>query len=112
LNYVCFDEPKKKLVKPRQGIRIINRDTNPQWEKVTPYVYDGERERIYKGEGTIEFTCIQPYATEQIKMLDYYGDFNFYVAKYINLFFMAFGFCVCLFLSMTIYIFNDHFFSP
>lgn len=77
LNYVCFDEPKKKLVKPRQGIRIINRDTNPQWEKVTPYVYDGERERIYKGEGTIEFTCIQPYATEQIKMLDYYGDFNF-----------------------------------
>ena len=77
LNYICFDEPKKKLVKPRQGIRIINRDTNPQWEEVTPYVYDGERERIYKGEGTIEFTCIQPYATEQIKMLDYYGDFNF-----------------------------------
>lgn len=77
LNYVCFDEPKKKLVEPRQGIRIINRDTNPQWEEVTPYVYDGERERIYKGEGTIEFTCIQPYATEQIKMLDYYGDFNF-----------------------------------
>ena len=25
---------------------------------------------------------------------------------------MAFGFCVCLFLSMTIYIFNDHFFPP
>lgn len=77
LNYICFDEPKKKQVVKRQGIRIINRDTEPKWEDVYPYVYDDEKERIYKGEGTIEFTCVQPYATEQIKMLDYYGDFNF-----------------------------------
>lgn len=40
------------------------------------------------------------------------GDFNFYVVRYINLFFMAIGFCVCLFLSTIIYFFNDQFFSP
>ena len=78
LNYICFDEPKKELVEARQGIRIIDRDINPRWEEVTPYKYTGERERIYKGEGTIEFIIMNPYAKEQFKILDAYGNFDFY----------------------------------
>ena len=78
LNYICFDEPKKDLVEARRGIRIIDRDTNPRWEEVTPYKYTGERERIYKGEGTIEFIIMNPYAKEQFKILDAYGNFDFY----------------------------------
>ena len=78
LNYICFDEPKKDLVEARRGIRIIDRDTNPRWEEVTPYKYTGERERIYKGEGAIEFIIMNPYAKEQFKILDAYGNFDFY----------------------------------
>ena len=80
LNYICFDEYKKDVVEPRQGIRIIDRSgPEPIWEQVTPYVPTTEKERIYKGEGTIEFVCVQPYALDQFKTLDEYGDFDFYV---------------------------------
>lgn len=79
LNYVCFDEPKKELTQAREGIRVIDRE-NGRFvrEEVTPYVYTGERERIYKGEGTIEFVSMSPFAREQFKILDFYGDFDFY----------------------------------
>ena len=80
LEYVCFDEPKKRLMGPREGLRIVDRDYEAGTitrETIYPYEYDGTTERIYKGEGTIEFTCVRPFATEQFKVLDFYGDFNF-----------------------------------
>jgi hypothetical protein len=78
LNYICFDEPKK-ITTAREGIRVIDRSNgNFQREEVTPYIYTGEKERIYKGEGTIEFTSVSPYAHEQFKILDAYGNFDYY----------------------------------
>lgn len=78
LNYICFDEPKKIIVGPENGIRRVNRGTEEEdWEQIYPYEYTGKQERIYKGEGTIEFTCTQPFATDQFKVLDLYGDFDF-----------------------------------
>ena len=78
LNYICFDEPKKRIETKRNGIRIVDRENGEiTWEQVTPYTYIDEKERIYKGEGTIEFVCIQPYAFSQFKVLDLYGDFDF-----------------------------------
>ena len=78
LNYICFDEPQTQIGDPRDGVRRVNRGTEEEdWEQVRPYELTGRMERIYKGEGTIEFVCIQPFATEQFKVLDLYGDFNF-----------------------------------
>lgn len=37
---------------------------------------EGETNRIYKGEGTIQFTCYQPYAVCEKKWLDEYEDWN------------------------------------
>lgn len=89
LNYICFDEPKKTTyyIDPetgegvsteRDGLRVIKRtEEGVERERVTPYIYTGETERIYKGEGTIEFICTYPYAIDQFKILDLYGDFDF-----------------------------------
>ena len=37
---------------------------------------EGETNRIYKGEGTIQFTCYQPYAVCEKKWLDLYDNDN------------------------------------
>lgn len=96
LNYICFDEPKKEHVIERDGVRVANRTTRTETytdpetgetitvetteierERVFPYAPTNRKERIYKGEGTIEFLCIKPFATEQFKVLDLYGNFDF-----------------------------------
>lgn len=80
LEYVCFDERKKTVAAAREGIRVVDRDYEEGTitrETIYPYEYEDRTERIYKGEGTIEFTCVRPFATDQFKVLDLYGDFNF-----------------------------------
>ena len=85
LSYICFDEPKKTIGAERDGVRVVSRTTNSASvneavvgysevgnttsesiivrEKVTPYVMvEGQRERIYKGEGKISFKCYFPFA--------------------------------------------------
>lgn len=92
LSYVCFDEPKKVIGAERDGVRVISRTTNSASineavvgysevgnttsesiivrEKVTPYVkVEGQRERIYKGEGKISFKCYFPFAKSVFKVL-------------------------------------------
>ena len=44
----------------------------PAWKEVTPWKYSNNKERIYKGEGTIEFICYFPYAKSLYNVLDYY----------------------------------------
>ena len=108
LSYICFDELEKvtytideQTGKPisteRDGVRVASREEIthtyidektgeettvveivPKRERVTPYVYTGKSNRIYKGEGTIEFITVQPFATEQFKVLDQYGEFDFW----------------------------------
>lgn len=43
--------------------------------KYVPFA-ESETNRIYKGEGTIQFTCYQPYAICEKKWLDQYTDSN------------------------------------
>jgi predicted phage tail component-like protein len=80
LNYICFDERKKRVGAAREGIRVVDRDYEQGTitrETIYPYEYEDRTERIYKGEGKIEFTCVRPFATDQFKVLDFYGDFEF-----------------------------------
>lgn len=73
LEYVCFDERIKTVAAARDGIRRINRDTETEgWEQVEPYEYSSETQRIYKGEGKIEFICYFPFARQQFKILEQY----------------------------------------
>ena len=84
LDYICFDESKKYIELERDGVRVINRNFDEETgevtihrEQVTPYRYDPIlKERIYKGEGTIELICTYPFAREQFKVLDQYGPYN------------------------------------
>ena len=94
LSYVCFDEPKKVIGAERDGVRVVSRTTNSASvneavvgysevgnttsesiivrEKVTPYVMvEGQRERIYKGEGKISFKCYFPFAKSVFKQLPF-----------------------------------------
>ena len=43
--------------------------------KYIPFA-EGENNRIYKGEGTIQFTCYQPFAVCEKKWKDQYNDLN------------------------------------
>lgn len=90
LNYVCFDEQKKTTGEERDGVRVARRDVLPPYvdeetgetiypidvvkERVTPYVYSDETERIYKGEGTINFVAYYPFARQTYKYLDVYRN--------------------------------------
>lgn len=73
VEYICFDEPKKTAAAARDGIRRVNRDTEDEgWEQVTPYEYSDEKQRIYKGEGKINFVSYFPFAKQQFKTLEEY----------------------------------------
>ena len=74
LDYVCFDERKRRASNTsRDGARVENRsksgdETVVNREQVYPWEYEldgnGEyvKERIYKGEGTIDFIAYYPFA--------------------------------------------------
>lgn len=79
MNYICFDEHKK----------VSYSELHPGEElpdgvlgKIDPWVYLYDEldnpimERIYKGEGTIEFICYYPFAKSVHKLLDEYSDEN------------------------------------
>ena len=74
LEYICFDEREKYAAEePSEGIRIISRENDEiQREEIYPYIYTDKKQRIYKGEGTIEFICPRPFARAPYKTLDHY----------------------------------------
>lgn len=97
LSYICFDESKRQAAtEPSDGIRrttriemepviddvtgevIINEETGEPMmrevvyrdvEKIYPYIKNGSTERIYKGEGTINFIAYYPFAKSAYKQL-------------------------------------------
>ena len=83
LSYVCFDRQKREADENgRSGIRIIDRivdeetgETTLTYETVYPWIYDfnedgtPKTERIYKGDGKIEFVCYFPFAKSVYKTL-------------------------------------------
>lgn len=64
---LIFDERPYKIWKAKV--------TGSATMKHIPFA-EGETNRIYKGEGTIQFTCYQPYAVCEKKWLDLYNDNN------------------------------------
>ena len=88
LETICFDEPVKFDDDPRNGVRHINRtEQNPagEWETVYPYTYRTDEltgktktQRIYKGEGSIDFILYEPFAHQLYKTLDQYHDLDIY----------------------------------
>ena len=71
LSYVCFDEPTKVLLPERDGVRVQSRENGEVIrERVTPYKLDrSQTQRIYKGEGQIDFICYYPFAKSVFKIL-------------------------------------------
>ena len=66
LSYVCFEEPKKDST-TITGIRYKNGNSYSRTHTVKR---EGEgSERIYKGEGTINFICYFPFAKSVYKVL-------------------------------------------
>lgn len=98
LKYVCFDEQKKHIDTSgnASGVRwvtesheeeVIDEETSEPTgettivtertrEKIYPYVLDDGIQRIYKGEGSIEFICYYPFARQLFKTLDQYQNIN------------------------------------
>lgn len=95
LSYICFDEPKRKIVgindnDKRYGVRVVDRipitetvvdeDTQEeieietgeyeiQRERIYPYEREEGTERIYKGDGSISFVCYFPFAKSVYKQI-------------------------------------------
>lgn len=55
-------------------IITITVKNNYNWEQIYPYIHTGEKERIYKGEGSIEFICSSPLARAPFKTLESYEE--------------------------------------
>lgn len=100
INYICFDERKRTLGEEQDGIRFINTEVpsdavistavvgqaiagtssgttiEREREKIIPYVYSDEFERIYKGELDITFKAYYPFAVAPYKDLDSYENYD------------------------------------
>lgn len=81
LETICFDEPIKESVGDFSGIfdKVIDDEGNliPVEERERREIlrYNSSKtQRIYKGEGSIEFTCYSPFARQQFKTLDEYRE--------------------------------------
>lgn len=98
LSYVCFDEPKRRVVgkavgDERYGPRVINRTYTTETvideetgeskeittvelerERIEPYEIEAGTQRIYKGEGKATFVCYYPFAKSTFKVLPQSGD--------------------------------------
>lgn len=76
MSYVCFDEREKRVGTTIEegGLRYITDETTSirKKEDITPWVYSGNKERIYKGEGSISLVCYQPFAHQLFKIKELY----------------------------------------
>ena len=77
LDYICFDRPKKTVGEtvPNSGVRIVSRENGEIIrEDITPYVIDySKKQRVYKGEGSIELIATYPFARSRFKTLEEYA---------------------------------------
>ena len=74
MSYVCFDEKEKYAgdTITEGGLRYITENGVRKKEDITPWVYTGNTERIYKGEGKISLICHQPFAHQLFKIKELY----------------------------------------
>lgn len=77
LDYICFDESKKVAsTTAYPGLRIIRDNSSWERESIYPYIKQEGKQRIYKGEGTINLICTYPFAKSQFKTLEEYTDYS------------------------------------
>ena len=78
LEYICFDEKLRLLDTPRPGVRMVTENGERVRETVIPYKDDleGRTRHVYKGEGSIEFVCSNPFAQSLYKTLEEYSDYG------------------------------------
>ena len=76
MSYVCFDEKEKYAgdTITEGGLRYKNEGNTRKKEDITPWIYTGNMERIYKGEGTISLICYQPFAHQLFKIKELYEE--------------------------------------
>ena len=80
MSYVCFDEQKRHIgdTISQGGIRYVEKDGELVKEDITPWVYEFDskgqplKQRIYKGEGTVNLICYQPFAHQLFKIKELY----------------------------------------
>lgn len=80
MSYVCFDEQKRHPGEtiPHGGVRYVEENGELVKEDITPWVYEFDskgqpiKERIYKGEGTVNLICYQPFAHQLFKIKELY----------------------------------------
>lgn len=85
LNYICFDEPKVIGQREGKGVRRVEKDGVKDWEDIIVDVYDYDKvQRVYKGEGKIDFVAYYPFARQLYKTLDLYEDEEKVITTYDN----------------------------
>ena len=88
MSYVCFDERERQVGNTiiEGGLRSISEEITTiddetgeeittiirKKEDITPWIYTGNKERIYKGDGTISLICYYPFAHQLFKELELY----------------------------------------
>lgn len=77
LDYVCFDQPKKTIGETisNSGVRVVSRENGEIIrEDITPYIIDyTKKQRVYKGDATIDLIATYPFAHSQFKTLEQYS---------------------------------------
>lgn len=76
LNYVCFDEPDFIWETAYQDEEHTIPYKGVSGQDFQKKVYTGKMRRVYRGDGSVEFTCTYPFAHSQFKTLDEYGDYK------------------------------------
>lgn len=77
LNYICFDEERIEWEEHTEEDGYIPGSIDHK-------IHTGEKQRIYKGEGTIEFVAYYPFARQLYKVLDLYEDSEKFITTYDN----------------------------
>lgn len=77
LDYICFDEEKIEWEEHTEEDGYVPGSINHK-------IHTGEKQRIYKGEGEIEFITYSPFAKQLYKTLDLYTDKERVITTYNN----------------------------
>ena len=74
LSYICFDVQKKEIDYSGDARGVRRDKTSRQQEVIYPYILQEGTQRIYKGEGKINFICYFPFAKSCYKTLPFGGQ--------------------------------------
>lgn len=73
LNYICFD--KEVADTDDESVVIHNHTLNPR-QSEPAQVVSASTERVYRGEGTIQFVCYYPFARSVSRNSGYFSEYS------------------------------------